>query len=173
MANYIPISTVTVGSGGAASISFTGIPQTYTDLIAVFSIRTNNNASYDNLQVTFNNDTGANYSRRWLRGDGTTADSYSGTANNYSYASNSLTGSTATANTFGNSSLYIPNYTGSTQKSHSFDVVAENNATTGYNALGANLWTGTTPITSITFTPNSGTLFSQYSTATLYGIRKY
>ena len=35
----VKIQTVTVGSGGASSIDFTSIPQTYTDLCLVYSAR--------------------------------------------------------------------------------------------------------------------------------------
>jgi hypothetical protein len=34
---YDLISSVTVGSGGAANIEFTSIPATYTDLVVLFS----------------------------------------------------------------------------------------------------------------------------------------
>ena len=40
-------------------------------------------------------------------------------------------------------------------------------------SLIAGIWTGTAAITSISIAPYYGTLFAQYSSATLYGIRKY
>ena len=80
---------------------------------------------------------------------------------------------TDTPNTFSNGEMYVPNYAGSTQKSASLDSVAENNASTAYMAMQAGLWTGTAAITSIALTPDTSTSpsFSQYSTATLYGIK--
>jgi hypothetical protein len=81
-----------------------------------------------------------------------------------------MPGSTATSNTFGNFTLYIPNYAGSTQKSMICEAVTENNATNAAARLCAYLHTGTSAINIITLTAASGT-FVQYSTATLYGIK--
>ena len=78
----------------------------------------------------------------------------------------------ATANTFGNFDFYIPNYAGSTNKSASGDAVSENNASLAYQSLSANLWSNTAAINAISIAPVNGTLFTQYSTATLYGISK-
>jgi hypothetical protein len=79
-------------------------------------------------------------------------------------------GNGATASTFGNGEVYIPNYAGSTNKSMSADGVSENNGTEAYTDLIANLWSNTSAITSILLYPDSGT-WQQYSTATLYGIK--
>jgi hypothetical protein len=78
--------------------------------------------------------------------------------------------STDTANTFGNTDIYIPNYAGSANKSVSVDTVEENNGTTARALLGAILWSNTAAITALGLTPVSGS-FVQYSTATLYGIK--
>ena len=159
---YTAIATVTVGSGGAANIQFTSIAASWTDLLIKISGRSDaNNVGID---IALNGVT-TNQSYRRLRGDGSAASSTTLTAlrviNGYS---------TATANTFGNTEVYIPNYAGSTNKSLSADGVNENNATEAYADLGAGLWSNTSAITSITLTPNSGN-FVQYSTATLYGIK--
>jgi hypothetical protein len=161
---YKLIETVTVGSGGAASIEFGSIPQTYTDLLVVSSVRITQ-TSPDSFNVYFNG-TNTNLSARYLLGtgsssaSGTLAYGYAGTANVDSF----------TANVFSNSSLYIPNYTGSTTKSYSVDNVAENNATLAYTNIIAGLWSGTSAITTLTLVPNS-TVFMQYSSASLYGIK--
>jgi len=76
-----------------------------------------------------------------------------------------------TASTFGNAEIYLPNYAGNTNKSASIDMVSEQNATSTYMGLVAPLWSNTAAITSITLTGASGNL-AQYSTATLYGIKK-
>jgi hypothetical protein len=77
-----------------------------------------------------------------------------------------------TANTFSSTEIYIPNYASANYKSYSVDQVDEGNQTTVYSHLIAGLWSNTAPINQITFTPTSYN-FVQYSTATLYGIRKY
>lgn len=157
------ISTVTVGSGGAASIDFTSIPQTYTDLFVVVSARCT--TTQTDILGKFNGST-SGYSGRYLVGTGSSA--VSGTVTNFMAIT---VDSASTSNTFSNSSLYIPNYTGSTAKSYSVDAVNENNATGAYSILVAGLWTGTAAINQITLTPASGN-HAQYSSASLYGILK-
>jgi hypothetical protein len=168
MANMIPISTVTVGSGGAASIDFTGIPQTYTDLVIKLSIRSSQlGAIADYGKVLFNGST-TGYSYKDVYGNGSSAASTGGTTTLLM----TYQGNAGTANVFGNSEIYIPNYGATNNKSFSIDGVVENNATTGYPTLTAGLWANTSPIGSISIGPASGT-WQQYSTATIYGIRKY
>jgi hypothetical protein len=171
MATYIQIgSTVEVGSGGAASIDFTSIPSTYTDLLIKLSAKTTRSGTFQaNMTLSFNGVT-TNLSSRILRGLDTTPNSYSaGSAIEYSAVGD---GSTAT-NTFGNAEIYIPNYAGSTNKSVSIDSVAEANETNQFNYLTAALWSSTSAITSIAITTKDvGATFKQYSTATLYGISK-
>jgi hypothetical protein len=175
MANtFVAIATTTVGSGGASSIDFTSIPGTYTDLVVKFSVRnTGNNAG---IAFRFNSDTGANYSYKVLYGTGASALSFSQTVaagyNTYLFAY--TTPSSATASTFGNGEIYIPNYAGSTNKSSSIDSVSEDNATTAYQSMTAGLWSNTAAITSIKLLSDPGgasSNFAQYSTATLYGIK--
>jgi hypothetical protein len=171
MANMIPISTVTVGSGGVANISFTNIPQIYTDLIIKGSTRRSTAGVIGPIILNFNGDFGNNYNYRILQGDGASATASTASSTSLAYVGQ-LTGDASTSNTFGTFDFYIPNYTSSNQKSSSSDAAGENNATTALLNLVANVWTGTAPITSITISPGSG-LIMQYSTATLYGIRKY
>jgi hypothetical protein len=78
--------------------------------------------------------------------------------------------SDATANTFGNSSIYIPNYSGATNKSYSADGVNETNATQAFQELDASLWSNTASITQVTLSVENGN-FVQYSSATLYGVK--
>lgn len=161
---YEAIATVTVGSGGAATIQFTSIPATFTDLLIKLSGRTTHAALADSVYFTFNSST-SNFSSRILYGDG-------GSASQFTQAryAGSQSGSTATASTFASIDLYIPNYAGSNNKSYSVDAVTENNGSTAYAYLAAGLWSDTTAISGITLTPNAGS-FAQYSSATLYGIK--
>jgi hypothetical protein len=155
------IQTITVGSGGAATIDFTSIPATYTDLVLYMSARSTDLRA---LNIKFNN-TSTTYTVRHLDGDGASA-----TSNNYSLAGDAVP-STATASVFGNNIYYIPNYAGSNQKSYSVDSVTENNGTTAYQHLTGGLWNGTSAITQITFNIVSSGNFAQYSSASLYGIK--
>ncbi len=163
---YKKIASVTVGSGGAANIEFTSIPGTYTDLLIKVSSRSTVASENTNIQIDFNGST-SNRTFRELYGTGSVAGSGNGSAMRGGYTS----GSTATASTFGNAEIYIPNYAGSTNKSASADGVAEGNIAGQFMAMVANLWSQTAAITSIKLYPASDN-FAQYSTATLYGISK-
>ena len=176
MANMIPISTITVGSGGISSVSFNNIPQTYTDLKILGSARTvRSGASSDYLEITLNGSSASGYEYITLQGNGSAASSsgggspLSGTAIGF----DRFPSSTATANTFGNFEMYIPNYTASRYKFISSDQVAENNSSEAILLLQASVWANISPINSITFKIGGGTLIDVYSTFTLYGIRKY
>ena len=167
MANtFVKIATVTVGAGGSAAMDFTSIPSTYTDLVIKTCARTNKSSVFDDIAISFNSST-TSFTGCELYGDGSAAASIT-----TSRAASIATGSTATASTFGNSEIYIPNYAGSANKSFSVDGVQETNATTAYAIMIAGLWSNSAAITSVALTPLVGTLFSQYSTATLYGISK-
>jgi hypothetical protein len=168
MANtYVKIgSTVTVGSGGAATIDFTSIPATYTDLLIKLSSRSSDIGSSTGVVMQFNGSS-ASLTYKLLEGSGSAAASYSGSTGRIGVTD--ATGSTAS--TFGNLEAYIPNYAGSTNKSSSIDSVQENNASTAYADLSANLWSNTAAITSISLSLQAGN-FAQYSTASLYGILK-
>lgn len=157
------IATVTVGSGGAASIDFSSIPATYTDLQLLISIREETSASAVAF-IKFNNAT-ANRSERYLQGNGSSATSGTTTVLQFIACQPS-----DTANTFGNASIYIPNYTSSNFKSVSSDSVSENNATGAFSRLVAGLWSDTSAINQITITTDTGDV-AQYSTATLFGIK--
>jgi hypothetical protein len=163
------ISTVTVGAGGANVISFTSIPQTYTDLYLVTSMRNSaSNGGNSWLSIPFNfNGSLTSVSSRLLYGTGSATASLTDSA---MYIGFGATSSDATANTFGSGSLYIPNYAGSTNKSSSADGVSETNGTAAGQMLSANLWANTAAITSINLT--TGSLWVQNSTASLYGITK-
>jgi hypothetical protein len=173
MANtYVAIATVTVGSGGTSYIEFTSIPATYTDLLIKTSLRSNraDGTVIDTVGLRFNGNSSASYDMRRLTGTGAATSSGSGTGDTSLFLDNPPSNS-ATASTFGNSEYYIPNYAGSKYKSVQAGAVSENNGTTAYARLTAGLWSNTSAITSIRLTPDTGTLWVQYSTATLYGIK--
>lgn len=164
---YKKISSVVVGSGGAATIAFTSIPQTFTDLKIVLSGRSLQGNVYGGGRLEFNSSTN-NYSWRRLRADG------SATASDNSTSAASITnwdmnGANATASVFSNIEFYIPNYTSSNYKSVSVDYVGENNATEAHMGMVAGLWSDTSAITSIKLYSGGGNLV-QHTTATLYGI---
>jgi len=158
------------GTGSSATITFSSIPATYTDLVILTSLRTNRaSATRDVAKIQFNSNTGANYKEVELYGTGTaisTATASSQTSARCGYP----TASTATASTFSSDSIYIPSYLSSTNKPFTVVSAAETNAVAADIVEIAGLWSQTAAITSIKIFPAFGTSFDQYSTAYLYGI---
>jgi hypothetical protein len=163
------IQHIELGSA-QSTITFSSIPQTYTDLVLITSLRTTRSGggTEDSVKLEFNGVTTA-YSGRWLRGDG--ANTNSNTFSTALFLQNQNSNDT-TSNTFSNASVYIPNYTLSTNKSLTVENVNENNGATAWASIVAGLWSNTAAITSLTLTPNVGPNFAQYSSATLYGVLK-
>jgi hypothetical protein len=160
----IPIQTYTL-TGNTASVTFSNIPQNYTDLKIVISARSTNADYNDGINLILNGST-SNFTFRQLYGTGSAVASNSGSTN----AGGNTSASTSTTNTFGNAELYIPNYTSSNFKSISWDSVGENNATSAISALLASLWSSTASIISVGFVSSSSANFVSGSTFTLYGI---
>lgn len=174
---YTLIASSTVGSGGAASISFTSIPSTYTDLLLKVSGRSDRAVfSFCYMRMRFNSST-SNYTYKILQGDGSTASSLD-QSNAGLFSNGLLVGGTSqsnnTASTFSSTEVYIPNYAGSTNKSISAEGVTEANQANMLAVFTAGLWSDSAAITSISVVPwQSGDFnFLQYSTAYLYGISK-
>lgn len=172
MANtYVAIATVTVGSGGASTIDFTSIPQTYTDLLFKLSLRSDYTSDpwdyfVDGILL---NGTTTNYSTRVLYGTGSSA--ASGNESSTGFRTSYYNADGSTSSVFSNGEMLIPNYTSSNYKSVSIDQVSENNGTAALASMLAGLWSNTAAVNQVTFKPRSGNKFKQYSTATLYGIK--
>lgn len=180
MAAYNLIATTTVGSGGAASIEFSGIPQTFTDLKVVMTVRSSNTSAnvgnYDPLGLQFNSSS-SGYTAREVYGSGSAAVSASlTTMTSFTSATvarltdGGINNSNSTASVFSSVDLYIPNYTSANYKSFSMDFVEEQNQTANFGGLVAGLWSNTAAITSVSLFLKDGN-FVQYSSISLYGIK--
>jgi len=165
--NYVLLERIELNAA-TASVTFSNIPQSgYTDLKIVISARTDRSGQpVDTLIVKYNGSS-TGYSQRAIYGNGSSAASYSSaTEQELSW----VPGATATANTFSNGEIYIPNYTSANYKSASGDSVSENNATTGYQDMVAGLWSNTAAITSITLSSFTSSNILANSTFSLYGL---
>ena len=147
-----------------ASVTFSSIPSTYTDLVLKVSSRSDTSDVLTAVFISFNATT-TNFSGKFLLGTGGAA--VSGSLSRFTGHADAAS---ATSNTFQNGEIYIPNYLSSNYKSFSADSVQENNNTTAYSSLVAGLWTITDAITSITLTPDAGSFVSG-SSFYLYGIK--
>jgi hypothetical protein len=165
MSAWTVIAHAEVPSGGQLGIEFTSIPQTYTDLLVLLSLR--NEGAEEHILISFNGSS-SNFSGRFLAGIGTSVSS-----STYArYLGNQMP-SGAPSNTFGNAIVYIPNYTGSTNKSFSSDASGWTGDSSRFtNVITAGLWSVTDAITSVKFEPEAASDWAQYSSATLYGILK-
>lgn len=152
--------TATVGSGGAASIEFTNIPQTGKDILLLLSLRSNAAFEVAFSRVRINNDDG---SGRFFRGSGSAASTDTYSAGNLAEGC----GGESTANTFGNTAFYLFDYTASTAKSYSVDAMTENQGTLVRTALNAGVTTSTAAVTSLLIEDVGDTLL-QYTSASLY-----
>jgi len=163
------ISSQTLAST-ATTVTFSSIPQTYTDLLIVASARSGYAGSGDTIVAQFNGDAvTTNYTYRRLIGNGTTSSSASGNFFFVGYC----TGSTDTANTFGSAQLIIPNYSATGIKGGSADSVYENNAALAIQGIHANSWSGTAAITSVALTAPSATAFQIGSIFSIYGLTHF
>jgi len=154
------VETITVGSGGAASITFSNIPQTGKDLLLLLSLRSNAAFAVAFSRVQVNSDSGSGI---FLRSSGSAAST--GTFTSAILAEGA--GDEATANTFGNSSVYIANYTSTSAKSVSVDFTSENNATLIRQGLNAAITTSTAAVTSLLVEDVGDTLL-QHTSVSLY-----
>ena len=164
-ATYEPIATQTLGSA-AATIDFTSIPATYTDLRVVISgIQS---ADYLAPTMILNSDSGTNYSNTKLKGNGSTASSSRNTNSNRLGSADEFTGSASIPNFV---TFDIFSYAGSTNKTCLWSYSLDANGS-GSVTRGVGLWRNTAAITAITINNSGwGTDFATGSTATLYGIK--
>jgi len=166
----ILISSQTLGSS-AASITFSSIPATYTDLVLRASMRSDAAATVKETEIIFNSDTSTNYSFTNVLGLGSngTASQQFGTQA-YGWTGK-IAAASSTSNTFANVEIYIPSYTASQNKQISSTNMNENNNTAvEATAAVAVLWRNTAAITSILFYPRASNFVSG-SSFYLYGLR--
>jgi hypothetical protein len=160
-ATYEPISTQTLGTA-QASVTFSSIPATYTDLVLVMSGTTASGGA-DSSSIQFNGDTTTNYSFTNIQGNGTSA--VSGRASNSSGFAGGLVSSTEVTNTI----YQVFNYTNTTTFK---TVLSRGNIAGVLTRTSVGLWRKTPEaITSILLKNDSAQNFAVGYTFTLYGIK--
>jgi hypothetical protein len=152
---YEKIETTTLGSA-ASSVTFSSISGSYTDLVLVANIDA---TDYTSVWLQFNSDTGSNYSRTILVGDGTSATS--------DRSSNATNTAIAVANTeWGTMIFQIMNYSNST----TYKTALARSANNSQTRAGVGLWRSTSAITAVKVGISAAD-FNSGSTFTLYGIK--
>jgi len=156
---YTPIATQTVSGSTTTTVSFTFIPQTYTDLILICNASTVS-GNYD-IGLQFNSDTSGSYSFTYIRGNGSVTSSSRSVGQVFAW-----TDWAGYTTTIGQTITHINNYSNST----TYKTVLSH-----YGNLGSavdsvvSLWRNTAAITRIDATMSGG-FFASGSTVTLYGI---
>lgn len=160
--SFESIATAT-GDGSSASITFSSIPSTYKHL----QIRAlgRNSSGY----IRFNSDTGANYSRHWLRGNGTAASATGGASQTEMYGFE-FTDNGDTANVYGVGIIDILDYASTSKYKTLRSLTGADKNGSGNVYLFSGSWLNTNAITSITiYSPSAAPTTS--STFALYGIK--
>lgn len=165
--SYESIATVTIGSGGSSSITFSSIPQTYTHLQIRATARSSTAGTQVFLYPQYNGDTGNNYTIHYIQGNGSSAGAtaYAPTAGNFAI---DTPAASANANVFGSAVIDILDYTNTNKYKTMRSLTGYDNNGSGFVDFMSGLWTNTAAITSITI---SGGTIVQYSSFALYGIR--
>jgi len=175
--SYESIQTVTVGAGGASSVTFSSIPSTYSHLQIRATARTTFSAPVD-CNMRYNADTGNNYDAHYLRGDGSSVSAgFSGSNISAIFVGNLSYNTTAPYNsTFNAMIIDILDYNNTnkykTSRSLSGYDTNGNGTYPGLISLMSGLWMNTNAITSINLYSGDGANLPQYSSFALYGIKE-
>ena len=164
--SYESIATVTVGSGGSATVTFSSIPSTFTHLqIRGMAL---SNLAEANLMVRFNSDSGANYARHYVGGNGSTA--FVSGVGSQTFAQAGLSPNSTQPAAY---VVDILDYKNTNKNTTIRSLTGDDkNGGTGYILLASGLWVNTSAITSIVLEYSGGTaIFNQYSQFALYGIK--
>lgn len=177
---YESIQTVSVGSGGLSTVTFSSIPQGYKHL-QIRAIAQDNRATYNtsSLEMIFNGDTANNYSDHfvqgdWVAGSGSVTTNF-GTNGPKMYWVGHITSTVAT-NIFSAFVCDILDYSNTSKNKtiRAISGVDANAEVAGYRPtprLASGQWRSTNAITSITFSTAFGTAITEKSHFALYGIK--
>lgn len=168
--SYDALATVTL-SATTASVSFAGIPSGYKHLQIRWIGRSTRNLFVDGNIVRFNGDSGANYAKHNLYGTGGGSVGSEASTSQTGINLGDTIGGTATAGNFTPGIIDILDYSSSTKnktlralQGYYFD------SSTSVVAFKSGLWMNTTPITSISFTPEIAS-FAVNTQFALYGVK--
>ena len=169
--SFESIATVTVGAGGSASVSFTSIPATYTQLQVRGIARSTRATNEDSITTRFNNDSGANYfSYHEVYGDGSSASAGAGSSSGTGIGFGYIAAASSSANIFGVAVIDVLDYLNTNKNKVPRILAGYDRNGGGIIALTSGLWRNTAAINRIDLIPASGN-FTQYSSFALYGIK--
>ena len=154
---YEPLATTTLTSA-QSTVTFSSISGSYTDLVLVTNVKDSNGACY----LRFNNDSGTNYSRTWLTGNGSTASSNRNSNSNQVYIVADTT----------NYEMNITNIMNYSNRSTYKTALIRYGIANAEAAAAVYLWRSTAAITRIDIISTSGSAtIASGSTFSLFGIK--
>ena len=169
--SFESISTVTVGSGGASSITFSSIPSTFQHLqIRGIARSTYTLGSSSAIIVQLNgNSTITDYSTHLMDGNGSSASAYGASDD---YPQGAISNANTSSNIFGAAIIDILDYT-NTNKYKTIRILSgnDNNGSGTIRFSSGGLYSNTDAVTSITLVSGSSANLAQYSSFALYGIK--
>jgi hypothetical protein len=168
-ATYENIATTTL-STSAADITFTSIPATYTDLVVIVFARSVATETQVAGFIRVGNgsiDTGSNYSRTRLLGNGSTASSARG-SNLSNIPFDSITGANAAADVFSTTIIQINNYSNTTTNK---TFLMRSNEPGTFLTVAVGLWRSTSAINQVRIYGDNSANLAAGTTITLYGIK--
>lgn len=164
---YEPISTTTLGSA-TATITFSSIPQTYTDLVLVIFGANSNADANDTGYMQYNSDTGNNYSDTIVYTEGNTPTSFR-TTNSNAIGLWTIMGGTNTSR-YSSIIVNFQNYSNTTTYKTTLNRIGTPTSSGGWTNMSVGLWRNTNAISSILV--GGGSNWRSGSTFTLYGIKE-
>ena len=164
---YEKIATTTLGTA-QADVTFSSISGAYTDLVLISSVKSNSHGENVIWQIGNGSvDTGSNYSRTVLDGDGTTARSTRQSSGTFCQSGWYATPS---ATSFCVSIINFQNYSNTTTYKTMLSRLSSVGGTYTGASADVNLWRSTSVIDTIKIFISGATTYAAGSTFTLYGI---
>ena len=168
-----PIATTLVGSGGTNNITFNNIPQTYKHLQVRFIGRSSSGSTgQDDMFINFNSDTGSNYAKHFLSGEGSTAQAGAIINHTKIHFRECLSRNGNASSIFTGGIIDILDYTSTNKNKTTRSLFGVDRNGSGQVSLESGLYFATpASITTIDFAVENANNFVQYSRFSLYGIK--
>jgi hypothetical protein len=167
--SYESIATVAL-SGSQSSIQFSSIPSTFKHLQLRLFLKDDRALNRDSVKLTFNGDSGLNYTEHAMFGDGSSASAQAGAPTNQ-ISMYRASGNSSATNIFGAIIADVLDYQNTSKNKTLRYLGGVDFNGSGEVWFGSGSWMNTSAVSSITIAPANASNFLQYSHAALYGIK--
>jgi hypothetical protein len=163
---YDSLATVTVPSGGVASITFAGIPSGYKHLQIRAICKM---PQYESIILRFNGISSNSYSRHYIQGSGSAANA--GGAANLSSITNLLYADGSATSNYGAFITDILDYSSTNKNKTTRTLWGQDFNGSGYVGFDSGAFYSTNAVSTITLTTSGAATISEYSSFALYGVK--